>query len=117
MARTPEATTCLGGSPRGAALDLSENCMPRARWTTAARIGLLATTAVVAATAGLLPTTGRANQKASPVRAAESDKPESRVLQAEDGFNVHISYYRSTGDKESPVVVLVHEEAGNRCTR
>jgi pimeloyl-ACP methyl ester carboxylesterase len=85
-----------------------------ARWSSAARIGLLATIAVMAATAGLLPTTSRANQKAPPVRPAQGEKVESRVLQAEDGFNVHISYYRSTGDRESPVVVLVHEQDGNR---
>jgi pimeloyl-ACP methyl ester carboxylesterase len=85
--------------------------MHRVRCTTAARTGLLATMAGLAFMAGLIPTSGRAQNKPAP---PPTDKPESRVLQTEDGFNIHISYYRSTGDKESPVVVLVHEEDGNR---
>jgi pimeloyl-ACP methyl ester carboxylesterase len=88
--------------------------MHRIRWTTAARIGLLATTAIMAVTAGFLPSAGRANQKPAATGAAATDKPESRVLTAEDGFNIHISYYRSTGNKESPVVVLVHQQDDNR---
>src|SRR5262245_15754749 len=97
-------------------IDVPENCMRRPRWTPTSRLGLMATIAGILALAGRIPGSSCAAQKTQPERkSSDASEPEYRTLQCEDGFNnLHITYYRSPGDKESPVVVLLHMKDGNR---
>lgn len=89
--------------------------MRRARWSTTARIGLLGMVAAVLGTAGLVPPAGRAAQKDPAARkSTELAEPENKTLQTSDGGGLHITYYKSLGEKESPVVVLLHMKDGNR---
>jgi len=86
--------------------------MRRARWDIA-RFGLLTTIALLLCLAGLWPAaSGRAAQK-KPVDAGSLEK-EERLLSTEDGQNLHITYYKSTMEKDAAVVVLLHMKDGNR---
>ena len=77
-----------------------------------ARVGLLAMLAMLAAAAGLVPSPGCA---APSDKSTDLTKPENKTLRCDDGFtNLHITYFRSPADKESPVVVLLHMKDGNR---
>jgi pimeloyl-ACP methyl ester carboxylesterase len=50
-----------------------------------------------------------------PVTAAEViAAPERRSLQTRDNTNIRITYYKANKGKESPVIVLLHMEKGNR---
>lgn len=54
----------------------------------------------------------------APVFAADEKgapaQPKDETLTTDDGVNIHITYYKSTGEKEAPVVVLLHMKDGNR---
>lgn len=70
---------------------------------------------LMGALAGLAtPTWGQAPvaKKAAPV--TEALKPDVRVLQTKDGFNISVTYFPSRHGKESPVVVLLNGKDGNR---
>lgn len=45
---------------------------------------------------------------------AKRGEAESVTLTANDGFPIHISYYKSEVGQEAPVVVCVHDKGGNR---
>lgn len=65
--------------------------------------------------AGLWPATkGRAaqNDKKAPAPVLEIGEP--RVLTTRDGVNLHVTYYKSTLEKNAAVVVLLHMKDGNR---
>ena len=69
-------------------------------------------TALLLSLAGLWPATD--------TRAAQKDKKdkifekEDRTLPTKDGGNLHVTYYKSTMEKEAAVVVLLHMKDGNR---
>ncbi|MBS0262666.1 MAG: hypothetical protein JSS02_12000, partial [Planctomycetes bacterium] len=89
--------------------------MRRARWSGFSHIGIFAVLGGLAAAVSLIPSSvGRAALQ----KAAQSDvpAPESHVLSADDGFNIHIRYYRSPAEstKDAAVVVLLHMKDGNR---
>ncbi|MGE5191780.1 MAG: alpha/beta hydrolase [Deltaproteobacteria bacterium] len=89
--------------------------MRRAFWSTTARMGYLAAIGAAVALAGLAPPVSRAAQKAAAGgKGGGVLDREDRILQTRDGGNLHISYYKSPGDKESPVVVLLHMKDGSR---
>ena len=92
--------------------------MRRARWSTTARMGLLGMVVVMLGLAGLVPPVeqpGRAAQKdAAAAKTGDLPKPENKTLTTGDGGNLHITYYKSLGEKDSPVVVLLHMKDGNR---
>jgi pimeloyl-ACP methyl ester carboxylesterase len=77
-----------------------------------ARIQLLTMAALLLCLTGLWPSTNS--------RAAQKDKKdkilekEDRSLPAKDGSNLHVTYYKSTMEKEAAVVVLLHMKDGNR---
>jgi pimeloyl-ACP methyl ester carboxylesterase len=82
--------------------------------TKTSRLGILAVIALALVAALLAPPAGSADQKppAGGKPGALLD-PESRVLPTGDG-SLHITYYKSPGDRESPVVVLLHMKDGSR---
>jgi pimeloyl-ACP methyl ester carboxylesterase len=75
-------------------------------------MGFLAAIGAVLAWAALAPLAGRAAPKGE--KGGGIVDPENRVLQTADGGNLHITYYKSPGDRESPVVVLLHMKDGSR---
>jgi len=81
-------------------------------------MGLLGMMAGVLALAGFVPPveeSGRAADK-DPAAAKTGDlpKPENKTLQTDDGGSLHITYYKSLGEQDAPVVVLLHMKDGNR---
>jgi len=84
-----------------------------ARWRTTSRVWSIAAIAAIVATAGSAPSAARANQKTDK-KSAEFGEPEPRTLRTDDGVSLHITYYKSTAEKEAPVVVLLHMKDGNR---
>jgi pimeloyl-ACP methyl ester carboxylesterase len=77
-------------------------------------LGILAVIGTALVAAVLAPPAGGADQKppAGGKPGALLD-PENRVLPTGDG-SLHITYYKSPGDRESPVVVLLHMKDGSR---
>ncbi|MBI3864148.1 MAG: hypothetical protein HY290_19875 [Planctomycetia bacterium] len=67
--------------------------------------------AVAAASFLAPPAAGRAAQKKGD---ADTLTPEPRTLETEDNVGLHITYFRSTAEKDAPVVVLLHMKDGNR---
>ncbi|MBI5760563.1 MAG: alpha/beta hydrolase [Planctomycetales bacterium] len=67
--------------------------------------------AAAACLAGILPADRAFGQGD---KGGELAKPEAQVIQTTDGFPIAITYYKSSGGKESPVVVLLHMKDGNR---
>jgi pimeloyl-ACP methyl ester carboxylesterase len=47
-------------------------------------------------------------------KSGELPKPENKTLQTADGGSLHITYYKSLGEQDAPVVVLLHMKDGNR---
>jgi pimeloyl-ACP methyl ester carboxylesterase len=87
--------------------------MRRERWGMTARIGLLGTVAVTLAVAGLLPPAiSRAAQKAD--KPDDLPVPEFPTLRTADELNLHVTYYKSTREKDAAVVVLLHMKDGTR---
>jgi len=78
--------------------------MRQARISIGGRFALLA---AVAGAAVVNPAAGGPSGKTE-------DASETRTLTTEDGVSIHITYYKSTGEKEAPVVVLLHMKDGNR---
>ncbi len=79
----------------------------------AARWGLLAAFGVTIA--GAMPGAGRAADKlAGDKEIGQVVAPEKQIFPTEDGKSLHATYFKSPGDKESPVVVLLHMKDGNR---
>lgn len=87
--------------------------MPRARWGTA-RFGLLTVTAVLFCLAGLWPATNSRAAQNKKVNDPAALEKEDRIITTKDGQNLHITYYKSTMEKEAAVVVLLHMKDGNR---
>src|SRR5262245_4550312 len=85
----------------------------RLRGTTAPW-GLLATAGAILALSGLVSLSGRAADKQSGNKPVDIPEPVDKVLQTKDGGSLHTTYYKSPGDRESPVVVLLHNKDGNR---
>ena len=81
--------------------------MRQARISIGGRWVLLAAVAAIAAAAVVDPAAGGPSGKTE-------DASETRTLTTEDGVSIHITYYISTGEKEAPVVVLLHMKDGNR---
>jgi pimeloyl-ACP methyl ester carboxylesterase len=50
----------------------------------------------------------------SPVSAQSGSVTEDRPLRTRDGWPIQITYFKSPAGRESPVVVLLHMEGGNR---
>src|SRR5262245_45390353 len=94
----------------GRQFELSENSMQRARWIKSGQVGLLASVGAMLALVGPAPTNLRAADKAQ----GDVVEPENKLFQTSDGGTLHGTYYKSPGDLESPVVVLLHMKDGNR---
>jgi pimeloyl-ACP methyl ester carboxylesterase len=78
---------------------------------TTARWGLLATAGAMLALVSLV---GYAADKQPGNKLADIPEPVDKILQTKDQGSLHITYYKSPGDRESPVVVLLHMKDGNR---
>jgi pimeloyl-ACP methyl ester carboxylesterase len=76
-------------------------------------MAFLAAMGAALVSAAWAPATGCAADKAAGEKGALVE-PEDRVLATEDNGSLHITYYKSTGDRESPVVVLLHMKDGSR---
>src|SRR5579872_7465020 len=87
---------------------LEQSFMRRARFGLGMNVKIWAGISMLLALGGFFPSVGRAEQKSA------LTEPEPKTLQTEDRVNLHITYYRSTGDRESPVVVLLHMKDSNR---
>jgi pimeloyl-ACP methyl ester carboxylesterase len=86
-----------------------------ARWITTARVGLLAAVGVTQAMAEFVPAVGcAADKQPGDKQVGQLVGPEKKVFQTDDGKTVHATYFKSPGDRESPVVVLLHMKDGNR---
>src|SRR5262245_21293031 len=94
----------------GRQFELSENSMQRARWIKSGQVGLLASVGAMLALVGPAPTNLRAADKAQ----GDVVEPENKLFQTSDGGTLHGTSYKSPGDLESPVVVLLHMKDGNR---
>jgi pimeloyl-ACP methyl ester carboxylesterase len=81
---------------------------------TTARWGLLATAGAMLALSGFVSLSGRAADKQPGNKPVDISEPVDKVLQTKDGGSLHVTYYKSPGDRESPVVVLLHNKDGNR---
>jgi len=87
--------------------------MRRARWGMTARIGLIGALAVTLVIAvSLPPAVSDAAQKDK--KSDDVSKPELLTLRTPDEVNLHITYYKSTEEKDAAVVVLLHMKDGNR---
>jgi pimeloyl-ACP methyl ester carboxylesterase len=86
--------------------------MQRARWGMA-RFGFFTAIALALTTMGLWPS---ANTRAAQTKSADPNlaEMEPRILTTADGYNLHVSYYKSTMEKDAAVVVLLHMKDGNR---
>ncbi len=87
--------------------------MRRPSWKTTARTGFLAAIGAALVSAVWAPPAGFAAEKAGGDKGGLVD-PEDRVLTTDDGGALHITYYKSPGDRESPVVVLLHMKDSSR---
>jgi len=81
--------------------------MRQPRISIGGRLALLSAVATIATAAVVNPAAGGPSGK---TEAAS----ETRTLTTEDGVSIHITYYRSTEEKEAAVVVLLHMKDGNR---
>lgn len=87
--------------------------MPGARWGSG-MLQLLVLKALLVGLGGLDPT-GRScsAQQKKPVDSSALEK-EDRILSTKDGYNLHVTYYKSTMERDAAVVVLLHMKDGNR---
>src|SRR5262249_24999567 len=85
----------------------------RLRGTTA-RWGVFATAVAMLGLGVLVSLRVHAADKQSGSKPVDIPEPVDKVLQTKDGGSLHITYYKSPGDRESPVVVLLHMKDGNR---
>jgi pimeloyl-ACP methyl ester carboxylesterase len=92
--------------------DFLENSMQRQLRGAAAR-PVFATASVLLALIGLVSWSVRAADKPGN-KSVDIPEPVDKVLQTKDGGSLHVTYYKSPGDRESPVVVLLHMKDGNR---
>jgi hypothetical protein len=85
-----------------------------ARWITTARV-VLAAVGATQAMAEFVPAVGcAADKQPGDKQVGQLVGPEKKVFQTDDGKTVHATYFKSPGDRESPVVVLLHMKDGNR---
>lgn len=70
--------------------------------------GLLQTLFVLSLTAGSLVVSDAYGQ--APAKAVTQDI----ILQAKDGAEIKVTYFKSTAGQESPVVIMLHGKGGNR---
>jgi pimeloyl-ACP methyl ester carboxylesterase len=89
--------------------------MRRARWSTTARWGSLGMMFLALGWAGLIaPVSPSSSAAEKDGKGADLPKPENETLTTDDGGSLHITYYKSLLEENSPVVVLLHMKDGNR---